>query len=77
MNKIIEYAVVVASVHNHWEMGDAVNEKIKQGFQPYGHPCASGATSKNSDGDDESDFIIVQAMVKYESGKGNVGAMVG
>lgn len=66
MNKIIEYATVTFHTGGIESLEELVNRKIQEGFQPYGFPCVAGASSQTTDSDMESDFIIMQAMVKYE-----------
>jgi hypothetical protein len=67
MNKIIEYASVIYYSGGEESLERMVNDKIQQGFQPYGYPCVAGATMTAKKGDhQDSDLCIVQAMVKYE-----------
>jgi hypothetical protein len=67
MEKIVEYATVIHTSHGDESLEKLVNRKIQEGFQPYGFPSVAGATKDSADGERESDFIIVQAMVKYEN----------
>ncbi len=65
--KIIEYTSVSVGFENIYELGELVTNKIKEGFQPYGYPCTSGANNgTDPDGGNEASFLIVQALVKYE-----------
>jgi hypothetical protein len=66
MKKIIEYNTIIVSDRDSHEMAELVNDRIKLGFQPYGFPCIAAASSDSADGDNQSDFLIMQAMVKYE-----------
>ncbi len=66
MKKIIEYASIIHTSYKDESLDKMINQKIQEGFQPYGYPCAAGATKDSVDGERESDFLIVQAMVKYE-----------
>jgi hypothetical protein len=61
MKKIIENGSVTVDKYDVDGLGEKVNEKIKEGFQPYGFPCVAAATDHNL-----LKFILVQAMVKYE-----------
>ena len=67
MKKIIEYATIIHNSYGDESLEKLVNRKIQEGFQPYGFPSVAGATKDSADGERESDFIIVQAMVKYEN----------
>ena len=67
MKKIIEYATCIHNSYGTESLEKLVNEKIQEGFQPYGFPCASGATCEDADKHKQSDFFVLQAMVKYEN----------
>jgi Domain of unknown function (DUF1737). len=67
MKKIIEYDCVTFHTYDGESFADKVNKKIQEGFQPYGFPCIAGASGDSADGDQQSDFLMIQAMVKYES----------
>ena len=54
MKKICEYKLLQDKCI--CRMNKRVNEYIKEGWQPYGSPCCTQA----------SQFVIVQAVVKYE-----------
>lgn len=65
MQKIIEYATVVVSSGSVYEMDEQVNKKIAEGFQPYGYPCMAGSSAADGDEHRVSDYLVIQAMVKY------------
>jgi hypothetical protein len=65
MKKIVEYLTVTGSMDlGHFDK--QINELLDKGFQPYGHPCIAGASSADADEHPQSDFLIAQAMVRYE-----------
>lgn len=53
MDKIIDYALLVSESE---QAGKEVQNKIKEGWQPFGAPFAYG----------KENAYIVQAIVKYE-----------
>ena len=59
MIKIAKYITVGG--HSGNELDEAVNEKIGEGFQPYGNPYLS---DREVEGNVEG-FVIFQAMVIY------------
>ena len=67
MKKIIEYATVSNTIGFLSEFTQEINDKIKEGFQPYGYPTIAGASEEDGDERERSDFIIVQALVKYDA----------
>ena len=70
MKKIVEYTAVIFNSWGDESLEKMVNKKIEEGFQPYGYPCVAGATMTARQGErEDSDFCIVQAMVKYEDSK--------
>ena len=69
---ITQYASVIVDERNSYELGELVNVKIKEGFQPYGFPILAPLHGQK-DQNDQSEFIIVQAMVKYAGGDPGTG----
>ncbi len=67
---VTAYSSVIVDERNAYELGELVNSKIKEGFQPYGFPIL--APFQKSGEKDQPEFIIMQAMVKYQqSNPGN------
>lgn len=68
MKKISEYIVAVGNIGQP-DFEQYINAKIKEGFQPYGFPCLAAATSDDADNQKRSDFVMMQALVKYGKSK--------